>query len=166
MTIIRLWGMELRRKWITTEYFLDISTLRSTLDDLRDCDASDPRDHIYGAEGLFLPSLGSEKTEHNLLLPLLRPDYTKPLAHVLRDTAQFCMRTEKRLNLLNGQGIHPVDGELKRIRLPTWVPRWHLKRTGSQTIAERFRACSGRISLPLTSAGLRIWIRFQLQEFG
>lgn len=74
----------------------------------RDFVCRDPRDKVYALLGLA----------SDLDILRIEPNYSKPPAEVLTDTALRILRTSSNLDLLNS-----VDNS-KEIKLPSWVPDW------------------------------------------
>ncbi|KAI1735500.1 heterokaryon incompatibility protein-domain-containing protein, partial [Xylaria scruposa] len=74
-----------------------------------DRQAADPRDKIYAIIGVA----GSD------LLPMLVPDYSKPVEQVYKEVARSIIMTEKHLDILfAANGVGGTD------LLPSWVPDW------------------------------------------
>lgn len=97
---------------------------------LQSFEATKPVDHVFGLLGMY------RKLQRLETLPeLLRPDYSKPLAVVLRDASRYAIEEERdditMFQYLNTYPATETDPE----DLPSWVPRWHLPqfKTGHPT---------------------------------
>ena len=75
----------------------------------RDCEATDPRDHVYGL-------LGLSGDAHDIGV---EPDYNKPVQEIYKDLAIRHIRTTKSLDM-----ICAARGERNLVDLPSWVPDW------------------------------------------
>lgn len=94
----------------------DVTAAASLLELLRGsrrCEATDPRDKVYGLYPLM--------DDASSLPP---PDYAKPAGDVYRETAAFIVRSTARLDILGyaGAARHPTT---RHLGLPSWVPDWH-----------------------------------------
>ena len=103
-------------------YFHHPPSLLNILVDLQEFSAYEPKDRIYAALGLL-----QRFAKLQSLPPLLMPDYSKPLGHVLRDTTVFGVLDHGNLEILRYVS-HRLE-ELDSVYAPTWVPRWDRKRT-------------------------------------
>ena len=94
------------------------------LTDLRPCDATDPKDHVYGILGLYLEfsSIG------HVLPPGLIPQYNRQLGDIFCDATKFGIQESQGLSVL--REVSHRSSEVLQSGLPTWGPRWD--RTWSQ----------------------------------
>lgn len=79
--------------------------------------ASDPRDHVYAFLGH--PSAQHPKSG----IPIITPDYTRPVSQVNLDFALQYLEWTQDLNLLS-YVQHGDDTSLEG-SVPSWVPQWH-----------------------------------------
>ena len=84
-------------------------------------DPLDPKDHIYGALGLFS---GSTKRHDLTVLSLLKPDYSKTVAQIFCDAARFTIQNESQLNTLVDI-FHRIDNPEIR-DTPSWVSSYNI----------------------------------------
>jgi hypothetical protein len=89
------------------------------LTDLRPCDTSDPKDHVYGLLALYkeFSSIG------HVLPPTLTPHYDRPLEDIFCDATRFSIEESRRLSVLR-EVSHRSSEELQS-SLSTWVPQWN-----------------------------------------
>jgi hypothetical protein len=91
------------------------------LDAMLTFQATDPRDYVYGVLGLY-----QRFTKKKGQLPdLLKPDYNKPVAEVMRDVTRFVIQQSPNLSYLRllryrQETIPDTSG------IPSWVEPWHL----------------------------------------
>ena len=112
----------------------------------RDLNTTDPKDHVFAILGLASGFLGWDR-----IPALLKPDYSKSTAAVLRDATIYAIWDRKDLAILNcvqhRTEASPVPG------LPTWVPVWsrsHDTNVDPLYLDDTwFRSC-GKESLSLT----------------
>lgn len=94
--------------------------LQVLFESMQDFSASDPRDLIYGALGLY-----QKMMSNNRIPELLAPDYRKCVSDVFTD-ATVCIITESR-NLDIFHRIHSRDDkESSEGVVPSWVPQFDL----------------------------------------
>ncbi|KAK3684672.1 hypothetical protein LTR37_020039 [Vermiconidia calcicola] len=82
----------------------------------RDMEVSDIRDKIYGMLGLRRWQYG--------IPHLLKPDYRKPSAHVLRDATRYALQENKDGLQVWAHISLQTDEDLERSESPSWVPDW------------------------------------------
>lgn len=104
-------------------------------------DTTLPADHVFAVLGLLAPESRNSR--------LLRPDYTKPIAQVLRD-ATYAALTEYAWNTHFLCWVsHRTEDEVEGRTFPSWVPQW--QRTWSEEsdpspFANLFNASTGLIT--------------------
>lgn len=76
----------------------------------------DVRDKVYGM-------LGLRQWQHGIP-DLLKPDYRKPSAHVLRDATRYALQASEGGLHVWGSISLQSDEDLERRDLPSWVPDW------------------------------------------
>ncbi|KAK3708335.1 hypothetical protein LTR37_011600 [Vermiconidia calcicola] len=92
------------------------------LNSCRATEVSDVSDKIYGMLGLRQWQYG--------IPHLLKPDYRKPSAHVLRDATRYALQEgEDGLVVWNNISSQSDEG-LERSDSPSWVPDWNHARDG------------------------------------
>lgn len=96
-----------------------------SLEQFRELDVSDPRDHVYGILGLF------QSTRDGNVPLLLRPDYSKDALTVFRDATRYGIYEAASL-LVQSWTTHRIAEVSSSQRRPlSWVPRWNQKFDGS-----------------------------------
>ncbi|MCJ1435515.1 hypothetical protein MMC27_004889 [Xylographa pallens] len=139
----RVLGSSFPGLFMTTEQHLWRTRVHPMLDNFRGLGCLDPRDKVYAAFCLVLPS------SH----PAFRPDYGVPLEQVYGQVVQSFLRYEQSLNILAGRsGSDP--------NMPSWVPDWR-GGTEAKALCTRldyhnqplYNAASG--TLPETSIRIR-----------
>jgi hypothetical protein len=91
---------------------------RPLLHALRDFDAQDPRDHVFGVLGLYQALVGIATLPRALL-----PDYGRDPSEVLESCTRLAMEERGDLDVLSSLLHWP--SEVNELSLPSWVPRWH-----------------------------------------
>ncbi|KAK7917529.1 hypothetical protein PG985_011137 [Apiospora marii] len=92
------------------------------LDKLVTFKTTDPRDYLYGILGLYQHIAGLEDP----LPALLTPDYTKPVAAVMRDTSRYILDQSLNLDFLRYLR-HRDETAYEQTGVPSWTVPWHLR---------------------------------------
>lgn len=123
-------------------------TLSVLLTDLRDQDASEPRDKIYGLLSLTGWTSKGEKIPESL-----QPDYSKPVAEAYREATREAIRSAGNLNVLECVSRHDAMHQKHFMRgydredLPCWCPQWDRPFSHDRDasgLGAQFRADGGR----------------------
>lgn len=96
------------------------ATLFNLLDDLQSFQVHEPRDHVYGLLGLH-QRLRRQSTSAS---SLLRVNYERPLANILRDGTLYAIRESRSLEVFNYISRRTDDDNWRAASFPSWVPRW------------------------------------------
>ncbi|KAK3074682.1 hypothetical protein LTR53_002689 [Teratosphaeriaceae sp. CCFEE 6253] len=115
------------------------TALGDLLTHLNGFEAFDPRDHVYAMIGLY-QRFNGHGSPASLLL---KPDYSKPLSDVLRDTTFYVLRETRTLDCLRDLQLQPDSVQTADV-VPSWIPRWHSTWWSDdhpQPLAHRFRSC-------------------------
>lgn len=88
------------------------------LANLRPCDATDPKDHVYELLGLYREFF---PVSHVIPLALLL-DYSRPVGDIFADATKYGIQDSQRLSVLR-EVSHRSTKELHN-EIPSWVPRW------------------------------------------
>ena len=99
------------------------------------CQASDPRDKVYALLGLVDDHLGD-------LLPLLKADYTRPLARAYCDTTRYIISRTQSLEVL----CYNVNPNIPEESFPSWMPRFDQGITDPWRLYEEHEACGSTIA--------------------
>lgn len=75
------------------------------------CEATDPRDYIYGVYAIV----------NDAMVPELTPNYNMPVEEVYIRTTKYLMQKNNSLNLLCDAGIWSSS----RLNIPSWVPSFN-----------------------------------------
>jgi hypothetical protein len=112
----------------------------------RSAKSSDPRDKVYG-----LLRLSKESAD-------IRPDYSKPIAEVFKETVRFSINKESGLAILSA-----VNYSVKKYGLPSWCPNWEAESPPNLPFFEpRFRSAGDSAPNPsfdhdiMTLRGIRL----------
>ncbi|KAK6066004.1 Heterokaryon incompatibility protein 6, OR allele 2 [Seiridium cupressi] len=97
---------------------------------LRDYEATDPRDKIYGS--LAVTHLD------------ITPDYSKNVKDVYLEAATVLMKERFELVLLLAGSLEPKDPRRQPFDIPSWVPDWSLSGSSFQPVDHPFTASKGR----------------------
>ncbi|KAM0819469.1 putative Heterokaryon incompatibility protein-domain-containing protein [Seiridium cardinale] len=97
---------------------------------LRDYEATDPRDKIYGS--LAVTHLD------------ITPDYSKNVKDVYLEAATVLMKERFELVLLLSGSLEPKDPLRQPFDIPSWVPDWTLSGSSFQPVDHPFTASKGR----------------------
>lgn len=95
-------------------------TLGILLEELSSFQCTNPRDHVYGLQGLH------QNLRFRSDRGLPAPDYRRPLAEVFRDAARVAIEGVRNLDILGRLHHRPTESE-EDATIPSWVPRWHRK---------------------------------------
>ncbi|KAK8103037.1 Heterokaryon incompatibility protein 6- OR allele, partial [Apiospora sp. TS-2023a] len=109
-------------------------SLDAILDKLVTFKCTDPRDYVYGILGLYQNIAGLEGT----LPALLTPDYTKPVAAVMRDASRYIIDQSPNLDFFRLLR-HRTESTYEQTGVPSWAEPWHLRRPNQESVAKEMK---------------------------